>query len=461
MPTKKKTLAKLNSFLNANSPKLAFFLHHIWRNQQQAVTYKELREAIQRGEFDMSYMLQWQQDYSVFVNTYYAAVAQKAIDTATQALRAQYPVLEDAMPSLMDNFIQTQGGRLIREVTTSQYTAINTLVRQAALSDTMTGDQLARAIRPCIGLTQRQAQSVFHLHNDLIDQGIDAATAQKRAEHYAEMVHRRRSALIAQTELAYAYNNGQQALIEEAIKNGTIAPDVTKVWYTAADERVCESCGKLDMQEIPWDATFSNGKITAPAHPNCRCAVAYTKLKALAPQPKTQARTPTQTSMQPSVQTETQTTHVATRNRNPFHRGPLIHTGGRIERNDWSEKHEKAAIRIYNKIRSRAPFVDAEIIVQHVPGFTAEEIEEIRQHVFIREHELDDGLQRFDEDFDQAKLWERLLVGTDLLKSDITFLKHELEELTIMRKMGYNYKKAHELANQKYPWWDEFEKETK
>lgn len=290
MPTKKKTLAKLNSFLNANSPKLAFFLHHIWRNQQQAVTYKELREAIRRGEFDMSYMLQWQQDYSVFVNTYYAAVAQQAIDTATQELRAQYPVLEDAMPSLMDNFIQTQGGRLIREVTTSQYTAINTLVRQAALSDTMTGDQLARAIRPCIGLTQRQAQSVFHLHNDLIDQGIDAATAQKRTERYAEMVHRRRSALIAQTELAYAYNNGQQALMEEAVKNGTIAPGATKVWYTAADERVCESCGKMDMQEVPWDATFSNGKVTAPAHPNCRCAVAYRNLKPPAPQPKPQPK---------------------------------------------------------------------------------------------------------------------------------------------------------------------------
>jgi hypothetical protein len=35
---------------------------------------------------------------------------------------------------------------------------------------------------------------------------------------------------------------------------------------------------------------------------------------------------------------------------------------------------------------------------------------------------------------------------------DIVLLKHELEELTIMAKYGYDYPTAHEKANEKYPW---------
>lgn len=283
--SKKSTLDKLNGFLDKTSPKLAYFLQHTWKNQQQAVTYKELRTAIEHGEFDMGYLLQWQQDYSNFIVQHYAPLAQQAIDASTQSLLARFPVLEDAMPSLVSNFIETQGGRLIREVSTSQFAAINTLVRQAALSDTMTVDHLARAIRPCIGLTTRQAISVTHVYDSLIDQGFTPQEAERKEKLYAEMVHRRRASTIAQTELAFAYNQGQQSLIEESIKDGTILPGVTKTWYTAADERVCDKCGKIDMEEVPLDETFSIGVKLPPAHPLCRCTVAYNNLQSPAPPP--------------------------------------------------------------------------------------------------------------------------------------------------------------------------------
>jgi hypothetical protein len=35
---------------------------------------------------------------------------------------------------------------------------------------------------------------------------------------------------------------------------------------------------------------------------------------------------------------------------------------------------------------------------------------------------------------------------------DILLLKHELEELTIIAKYGYNAMKAHEIVESKYPW---------
>lgn len=278
---------KLNSFLDANSPELAYFLHHTWNNQARAVTYKELRTAIQNGELDMKYLFQWQQDYSQFVVDHYAPVAQAAIEASTAELVGRYSQLQDNVPPLIDRFIQSRGGRLIREVSEAQYSAVNTLVRQAALSDTMTVDQLARAIRPTIGLTTRQSLSVKHYYDDLIEQGIDPQTAAKKEALYAERWHRRRAATIAQTELAYAYNNGEMELMLESVANGQILPGVKKKWNTAADERVCKECGPLDHMELDLDAPFPIGVQNPPAHPLCRCVITFTHVRsaASAPQP--------------------------------------------------------------------------------------------------------------------------------------------------------------------------------
>jgi len=51
--------------------------------------------------------------------------------------------------------------------------------------------------------------------------------------------------------------------------------DVVKIWLTAADERVCPICGGLDGETVNLHARFSNGLMYPPAHPQCRCAVAY------------------------------------------------------------------------------------------------------------------------------------------------------------------------------------------
>ena len=51
------------------------------------------------------------------------------------------------MMDAMDDYITKHGGKLIREISTKQFNAINTLVRQATMTDTMTvKDQLARKL---------------------------------------------------------------------------------------------------------------------------------------------------------------------------------------------------------------------------------------------------------------------------------------------------------------------------
>jgi len=54
-----------------------------------------------------------------------------------------------------------------------------------------------------------------------------------------------------------------------------------KVWLTADDERVCEICGAIDGESRNINALFSIGKLLPPAHPSCRCAVAYEEVAEL------------------------------------------------------------------------------------------------------------------------------------------------------------------------------------
>lgn len=118
---------------------------------------------------------------------------------------------------------------------------------------------------------------------------------------------------------------------------------------------------------------------------------------------------------------------------------------------DKSQKEQDAyAKRAYEEIRKKNAKYDIAKVAKS-SGLTEEEVEKVRNHLFFAEHKLSKGVSRFDESPDIANAWEALEQGRakDL---DIMLIKHELEELTIMEKYGYDYDKAHLLANRKYPW---------
>ena len=268
-------LARLSSFIDRESPELSSFLYRMWDDQQQAITYKELRQAILSGELLLEYLNQWQQDYSKFLIDAYTPNVERAILQAANDLRREYgPYFLDPVSPKIDLFIKTNGGRLIREVTRQQYQAINTLVRQASLTEIMTVDELARAIRPCIGLTSRQAQQTQKYFETLVDGGLSPKKAQEKQLVFAAKLHRQRAATIAQTEMAFAYNAGLDASVQQSIEDGILPQTVKEQWLTALDERVCPVCGKMHGETVDIGKPFSFGGTGPPAHPNCRCCKA-------------------------------------------------------------------------------------------------------------------------------------------------------------------------------------------
>lgn len=278
------TKDRLEALIDYNSPHLAEILQHTWYNQQHAISYKELREAILNGELSINYFFQWQQDYSRFVATAYEPLMQTIVKEAANDVVRRYGMsVIDAEAQQIASFITNRGGQLIREVSVNQYTAINALVKQATLSESMSIDQLARAIRPTVGLTTRQTATTFRYYEKLVEQGMPPAKALERQATYAARMHRRRAGTIAQTEIAHAYNHGMDATVREYAAQGLL-PKMVKRWLTARNERVCPVCGSIHGEIIPMDDAFSIGKDLPPAHPNCQCKVQYLEEQYLTPE---------------------------------------------------------------------------------------------------------------------------------------------------------------------------------
>lgn len=123
-------------------------------------------------------------------------------------------------------------------------------------------------------------------------------------------------------------------------------------------------------------------------------------------------------------------------------------TGGILDKS--SDEQEAYAKRAYEEIRKKNAKSDIAKVAKS-SELSKKEVEKVRNHLFIEKHNLEKGFVHFDESAEIANAWEALEQGraTDL---DIMLIKHELEELTIMEKYGYDYNKAHLFADRKYPW---------
>lgn len=283
-----RVLRLLRSFLDKNEPGLVRILVNTWRSQGNAITYKELREAILAGDISSDILDDWMQDYSRFVVKHLQPAWEKAIATAASVIEQKYPTFYfDPMGDGVIKWTKAHSAEFVTNVTTTQIEGIRAVVRRAAVLEDMSVDQLARAIRPMVGLTQQQSIANLKYYETLINNGMSAQKALDKSIRYAARQHRYRGYNIARTELAFAYNQGSYEGTKQAQAAGYMGETV-KVWCTADDERVCTICGGLEGKTIAMDDDFDfktklvgrNATIrrVPPAHPSCRCGVLYKEI---------------------------------------------------------------------------------------------------------------------------------------------------------------------------------------
>lgn len=289
-------LRRLRSFLDANEPGLVRILVNTWNSQGNAITYKELREAILAGEISSELLDDWMQDYNRFVVKYLQPAWEKAIVAAASAIEDRYPLWHfDPMGAGVREWTAAHSAEFVTNVTTTQIEGLRAVVRRAAVLEDMTVDGLARAIRPMVGLTQQQSVANMNYYETLIKGGMSEKKALDKSIRYAARQHRYRGYNIARTELAFAYNQGSYEGTKQAQAAGYMGETI-KVWCTAEDERVCTICGGLEGKEIAMDEDFDfktklegrNPTIrrVPPAHPSCRCAVMYKEIAPTIQKPK-------------------------------------------------------------------------------------------------------------------------------------------------------------------------------
>ena len=276
-------LRLLRSFLDEAEPRLVYFLVNTWRHQGKAITYKELREAILSGDISADLLDEWQQDYAQFVADHLQPAWQEAMAAAVKEMEGKFAWYFDPFSDGVRSWVETRAAEFVANTTAVQISGLRAVIQRAAVLEDMSVDQLARAIRPMVGLTKQQTRANLNYYQSLLDNGVSEKRALDLSTRHASRLHRSRAYTIARTELASAYNAGAHEGTKQAQAAGYMG-EVVKEWSTADDERVCPICNGLDKTQIGMDEEFTgmsgswSTKLHPPAHPGCRCAVKYVEV---------------------------------------------------------------------------------------------------------------------------------------------------------------------------------------
>ena len=281
---KDQVLRLLRSYVDDNSPGLVRFLVNTWQSQGNAITYKELREAILAGEIDAKWLEDWMQDYSrLVIKHLYPAWLDAMGAAAAEREQTKPGWYFNPMAQGVRAWTDTRSAALVTQLSTDQAEALRAVIQRAVRLEDRSVDELARVIRPMVGLTKPQAEANMRYYEKLIESGVTKKRARDLSAKYAARQHRYRAMSIARNELAEAYNAGAHEGTKQAIEAGYL-PEMVKVWSTSMDElRRCDACKALEGAIVGMDDNFvytsKKGRQTTalrpPLHPQCMCAVQY------------------------------------------------------------------------------------------------------------------------------------------------------------------------------------------
>ena len=288
-----RVLDALDAYLEGSYQKPMRWLVRFWRDQAAVMTYQELRRLVTDEDEPENLFNTWYQDYSKLLNEKMTPMWESAFRAGADSNPIMDGVQVDNSDVFVRDWITNHTGDLITSVTEDQVNAVRYIIAESK-AVRMGSDETARYIRPTIGLTERQAQANLKHYNSVKEklqedhprmkpENIERK-ARESAAKYAQKQQMYRAETISRTEIAQAYNQGNDTLIKQAMEQGLI-PIQKKVWSTAMDGHVCEACESLEGTEIDMGGQFSatigvkvrRTLTTAlpPMHPRCKCAVMY------------------------------------------------------------------------------------------------------------------------------------------------------------------------------------------
>lgn len=273
-------LRALHTIANRMEPEFARNFLVAMRDLQDDVDWDQFVSAVQRGDTGKV--------QTILNNLPTESRLVGAVDTMRRTFHAGGALATSQARGALDGvsftltnpsaiqWAETNSARLVTQVSEETRTMLQRLAARLLRGDATVADT-ARAIRPLIGLTERDAQAVVNYRAGLAQSGVAPIKIEAAAQRYATRLLRSRAKTIARTEVLNAASAGQQAIWQEAIDTGVVAhADVEQKWITSAGAcpKVCEP---MNGQTAPLGGLFQTGDgrlIPRPtAHPNCRCGI--------------------------------------------------------------------------------------------------------------------------------------------------------------------------------------------
>lgn len=205
---KNEVLKRFEEFLKsdaANAP--VEILCSFWKDQQSVITYKELRQAVADGYLSQQIFRDWQQDYSKPVSSQLSETWKAAMSLG----HTGQPIFDgldfeyNSQSTGALKWINQRGASFVTASTQEQKEAIAALLEKKT-RDEHSVDELARLIRPCIGLTEGQAKANVKYYDSIVTSlkkdhpRMSKESAEKKArtaaQKYAERQQRERAMLI-------------------------------------------------------------------------------------------------------------------------------------------------------------------------------------------------------------------------------------------------------------------------
>ena len=266
MDSGQEVLDKLQNYLEDNTGGVQKILCGFWEDQSDSITYQELRAAILAGCLSEEILKLWRQDYSRLVTSKLQDIWKQAMEVGSgspkilEGLSFSFSTQETGVI----NWIQSRGAAFVTSCVDEQKMAVQSLLSKKMV-ERHTVDELSRMIRPCIGLTEGQAKANARYYDNIVKNlkkehpRMKPESIRKKAreasQKYAERQHRQRAMTIAQTECAFAYNQGADESVRQAQEEKLLGV-VKKRWSTAGNENVCDICRALEGVEIEMDEEF-------------------------------------------------------------------------------------------------------------------------------------------------------------------------------------------------------------
>ena len=173
--------------------------------------------------------------------------------------------------------LQREGLRRVQGITRVTMDALLPPL-QEGIAQGIPTPRIAREIVPKIGLTTQQARALDTYAASVAD--LPKEKREARIERKAMQLRRKRSRVIARTEVQTSLNSSIDAFFSTASGAVGLAPGALKrFWLVTPGERTCELCRPIpgmNPQGRDFGEAFQTpkGPVDRPTlHPNCRCVI--------------------------------------------------------------------------------------------------------------------------------------------------------------------------------------------